>query len=207
MTAFVFIITAVLGYVCGSVNPAIIISKLVYGEDIRTKGSGNPGFTNFKRVYGNSFISWSVMFLDIFKTAIAVFISALIFKSHMDAFQFGAAYAGLFAMLGHCFPVWYGFKGGKAFMAGFATTWFVDYRMSLIAMCVFFLVLAIWKYMSLASCLASITCPVALFFLKPDMWVTWVICLVSALLVVVRHRSNFVKLKNGTESKFHLKSK
>ncbi len=196
---------AVVSYLIGGVNPAIIMSKLVYHEDIREKGSGNPGFTNFKRVYGNNPLSWSVMLLDIIKAALPVCISAVILKNTYDMWQFGAAFSGFFAMFGHCFPIWYGFKGGKAFMAGFATTWFVDYRMALIAMLVFFIVLAIWKYMSVASCTASITCPIALFFLKPDSCWVWILCLVSALLVIVRHYPNFKKLKAGTESKFSLR--
>lgn len=197
---------AVMAYLCGGVNAAIIMSKLVYHEDIREKGSGNPGFTNFKRVYGNNPLSWSVMLLDILKAAVPVFVTALVMGREYDLWQFGAAFAGLFAMLGHCFPVWYGFKGGKAFMAGFATTWFVDWRMALIAMLVFFVVLAALKYMSVASCSASITCPIALAILGPSSVWVWIICLLSALLVVVRHTPNFKKLMNGTESKFSLKS-
>lgn len=198
------ILIALLCYLIGGVNAAIIMSKLIYHEDIREKGSGNPGFTNFKRVYGNNAISWSVMFMDILKAALPVFLVAFYMRNNFDMWQFGAAFAGLFAMIGHCFPVWYGFKGGKAFMAGFGTIWFVDWRMALIAMAVFFIVLGIWKYMSVASCTASITCPIALAILGPSAWYVWVICLVSALLVIVRHSSNFKKLKAGTESKFSL---
>ena len=115
------LIIAVVSYLLGGVNGAIIMSRLVYHEDIRKSGSNNPGFTNFKRVYGLNAAAWSVMLIDILKTALPVFLSAVYMGvMYDDMWQFGAQFAGLFCMLGHCFPVWYGFKGGKAFIAGFA---------------------------------------------------------------------------------------
>lgn len=202
----VMILSAIASYLLGGVNGAIILSRIFYGEDIREKGSKNPGFTNFKRVYGNGFISWSVILIDVFKTALPVFVTAFVFDKRFEMWQLGAAFSGLFCMLGHCFPVWYKFKGGKAFMAGFATTWFVDWRMAVLAMCVFFVVLALLKYMSVASCTAALFCPIILFFLGPSSpWVE-ILCALSALLVIVRHYPNYIKLKNGTESKFSLGS-
>ena len=160
------LIIAVVSYLLGGVNGAIIMSRLVYHEDIRKSGSNNPGFTNFKRVYGLNAAAWSVMLIDILKTALPVFLSAVYMGiMYDDMWQFGAQFAGLFCMLGHCFPVWYGFKGGKAFIAGFATIWFVDWRMTLIAMAIFFAVLFIGKYMSVASCTAALSCPISLFYL------------------------------------------
>lgn len=203
---FYLIVSAVASYLLGGVNGAIILSRIFYGEDIREKGSKNPGFTNFKRVYGNGIVSWSVILIDVFKTALPVFITALSFELRFEMWQLGAAYAGLFCMLGHCFPVWYKFKGGKAFMAGFATTWFVDWRMAVLAMAVFFVVLWMFKYMSVASCTAALACPIILFFLGPASGWVEILCAVSALLVIIRHYPNFIKLKNGTESKFSLRS-
>lgn len=199
---FVLAASAIVSYVVGGINGAIVFSRIVYHEDIRKKGSGNPGFTNFKRVYGLNAITWLVLATDFLKTALPVFVTALVMSKGFDMWQLGAAYAGLFCMLGHCFPVWYGFKGGKAFIAGFATTWFVDYRMSLIALVVFFTVLTVWKYMSVASCTASVVCPVAIALLGCSSGYVLTIVTISALLVVVRHKSNFVKLMKGTESKF-----
>lgn len=208
---FAMLISAVCSYLLGGANGAIIFSHLIHHEDIREKGSKNPGFTNYKRVYGNDIIAWIVLIFDVGKAAVCVFLTALFFRNNYDMWQFGAAFAGLFAMLGHCFPLWYGFKGGKAFMAGFATIWFVDYRMALIATLIFFIVLASCRYMSVSSCTASLTCPVALLCLMIcdrtfDIKV-WLLCLFSALLVIIRHKSNFEKLKNHTESNFSLKNK
>ena len=201
------LVIALLCYVAGGINGAIIMSKLLYHEDIRKSGSNNPGFTNFKRVYGLNAAAWSVLLIDILKTALPVFLSAVFKSFRYDMWQFGAQFAGLFCMLGHCFPVWYGFKGGKAFIAGFATIWFVDWRMTLIAMAIFFLLLFTLKYMSVASCTAALSCPISLFYLGySDVWVE-VMAVAAAALVIVRHYPNFVKLVHGTESKFSLSSK
>ena len=201
------LVIALLCYVAGGINGAIIMSKLLYHEDIRKSGSNNPGFTNFKRVYGLNAAAWSVLLIDILKTALPVFLSAVFMSFRYDMWQFGAQFAGLFCMLGHCFPVWYGFKGGKAFIAGFATIWFVDWRMTLIALAIFFLLLFTLKYMSVASCTAALSCPISLFYLGySDVWVE-VMAVAAAALVIVRHYPNFVKLVHGTESKFSLSSK
>ncbi len=203
----ILLVIALLSYVAGGINGAIIMSKLIYHEDIRKSGSNNPGFTNFKRVYGLNAAAWAVLLIDILKTALPVFISAVYMSFEFDMWQFGAQFSGIFCMLGHCFPVWYGFKGGKAFIAGFATIWFVDWRMTLIAMAIFFLLLFTLKYMSVASCTAAFSCPVSLFYLGySNAWVE-VLAVAAAALVIVRHYPNFVKLVHGTESKFSLSSK
>lgn len=198
---------AAAAYLIGGINAAIVISKLKYGKDIRTLGSGNPGFTNFKRVFGLNGWAVFVMLSDIIKAAVPVCFAMIVFGRMYDIGQFGAAFTGLFAMLGHCFPVWYGFKGGKAFMTGFGTIWFVDWRMTLIAMAVFLILLGIVKYMSVASCVSSVTCPVVLAMLGAESSAVIMISAASALLVVFRHKENFKKLMQGTESKFTLKKK
>lgn len=195
---------AAAAYLLGGLNPAIIISKALYRQDIRKLGSGNPGFTNFKRVYGLNPASVSVMLLDILKTAVPAFTASVIFDSLYGMPQFGAAFTGLFGMLGHCFPVWYGFKGGKAFMAGFGTIWFVDWRMALIATVLFLILLFTVKYMSVCSCISSLSCPVILAILGAESPAVLVLSALSALLVIARHKDNFKRLKEGTETKFSL---
>ncbi|MBR6044113.1 MAG: glycerol-3-phosphate 1-O-acyltransferase PlsY [Ruminococcus sp.] len=195
---------AVGAFLLGGVNCAIIMSRLLYGSDIRTQGSGNPGFTNFKRVYGMSPAAVFVMLSDIIKAAIPVCIAMIVFDRTYGVGQFGAQFTGFFAMLGHCFPVWYGFKGGKAFMTGFGTIWFVDWRMTLIAMAVFLTLLFTIKYMSLSSCISAAICPIILAIIGTESYWVLIIAIMAALLVIARHRENFKKLMNGTESKFSL---
>lgn len=204
---FALILSAVISYLIGGLNGAIILSRLLYGQDIREYGSNNPGFTNFRRVYGDSPAAWSVILIDVFKTALPVFLTAFFFDRLFGLWQFGAAFSGLFCMIGHCYPVWYKFQGGKAFMAGFATIWFVDWRMALIATVIFLAVLLSTRYMSLASCIASICCPVVLLILGPSgIWVE-VLSILSALLVVLRHHENIARLLQGKESRFSFSKK
>lgn len=198
---------ALVAYLLGGANAAIVMSKLIYGQDIREQGSGNPGFTNFKRVYGLNAAAWTVMILDILKTAVPVCVAMIVFENMFGMGQFGAQFTGFFGMIGHCFPVWYGFKGGKAFMAGFGTIWFVDWRMALIAMTIFLILLFTVKYMSVCSCISSAVCPITLAILGVDHWLVLVIAVMAALLVILRHWENFKKLANGTETKFSLSSK
>ena len=100
MKRALYIISALVAYFVTGLNPAIIISKLVYHKDIRTCGSGNPGFTNFKRTFGGAW-SWVVMAIDLLKSAVVVGTFAMLFKHYTGHFQLGAAYTGLFCMLGH----------------------------------------------------------------------------------------------------------
>lgn len=207
MMILILCLSAVISYLLGGLNGAIMLSKLVYKQDIREFGSKNPGFTNFKRTYGNGFVTWLVLIIDVLKTALPVFLTALVMWFVFDMWQFGAQFSGLCCMIGHCFPVWYKFKGGKAFIAGFATIWFVDWRMALMAMILFFIVLFVGKYMSVASCSAALFCPIALACLSPSsIWVE-LMAIAAALLVILRHIPNFKKLVRGKESKFSLKSK
>lgn len=207
MMAIILIISGVVSYLLGGVNGALLASRLFHHEDIRQFGSKNPGFTNYKRVYGNGVVTWLVLVFDVFKTAVPVFITALVMKENFGLWQFGAQFSGLCAMLGHCFPIWYKFKGGKGFLAGFATIWFVDWRMALVATGVFLIILFTVKYMSVASCSAALVCPIVLAFLQPQsIWVE-LLAIAAAALVILRHHENFAKLMKGTESKFSLSSK
>ncbi len=213
----ILLVVAVISYIIGSINPAIIMSHILYKEDIRQKGSGNPGFTNFKRVYGNKFTTWLVLILDWMKTLIPVMVTGIIFNINFNLYQFGCQYAGLFVMLGHCFPIFYNFKGGKAFIAGAATLFFVDYRVGLIMICIFMLILFTIRYMSLASTICALLSPIliALFnipnFINTDTLLvtvlTTLLSLMASTLIILRHIPNFIKLARGEESKFYLKKK
>lgn len=105
---------AICAYLVAGWNPSITFSKAVYKKDIRTKGSGNPGFTNFKRCFGNK-LAWIVFILDVSKATIVCIIFANLFERELGMYQLGAVYTGIFAVLGHVYPVWYSFKGGKGF--------------------------------------------------------------------------------------------
>lgn len=196
---------AVCSYLAAGVNYAVIFSKVFYHQDIRTLGSGNPGFTNFKRVFGGK-LAWVVLLLDLLKTAIPVIIFSMLFEHFMLLRQFGAVYSGFFAMLGHAYPIWYDFKGGKSFIAGVSTVWVVDWRIGLISLIVFLTILFVTHYMSLASVASTLLYPIMLPFFGCGI-ITAAIAALSALLVAWRHKDNIKRLINGTEKKFYLKSK
>lgn len=204
MTAFLYTAAAVCGYFVAGLNPAIVLSKAIYHTDIRTCGSGNPGFTNFKRTFGNKW-AWWVLVFDLFKAAVVVGIFARLFDFYLGDFQFGAAYTGVFAMLGHAYPVLYRFKGGKGFLVCLSTVWVIDWRVGAIATLIMVALLLTTKYMSLSTVVAMLTCPLLLIGFHASLPVV-ALTSVCVLFMAWRHRENFKRLMCGTESKFALKS-
>ena len=200
MKALAYIISAVFAYFVSGLNPAIIMSKAIYKKDIRTCGSGNPGFTNFKRVFGNKY-AWFVFVLDILKGAVISVVAGLLFRAYVGSWALGVAYAGLFAMLGHAFPIYYGFKGGKGFLVCLSTVWFIDWRAGAIATAVLVIMLPLTKYMSLSTMSALVAGAVAVAAFGGGLAVS-IMYAVCVLFVIVWHKQNIVRLVQGTESKF-----
>ena len=200
MKALAYIISAVFAYFVSGLNPAIIMSKSIYKKDIRTCGSGNPGFTNFKRVFGNKY-AWFVFVLDILKGAVISVVAGLLFRAYVGSWALGVAYAGLFAMLGHAFPIYYGFKGGKGFLVCLSTVWFIDWRAGAIATAVLVIMLPLTKYMSLSTMSALVAGAVAVAAFGGGLAVS-IMYAGCVLFVIVRHKQNIVRLVQGTESKF-----
>ena len=200
MKALAYIISAVFAYFVSGLNPAIIMSKAIYKKDIRTCGSGNPGFTNLKRVFGNKY-AWFVFVLDILKGAVISVVAGLLFRAYVGSWALGVAYAGLFAMLGHAFPIYYGFKGGKGFLVCLSTVWFIDWRAGAIATAVLVIMLPLTKYMSLSTMSALVAGAVAVAAFGGGLAVS-IMYAVCVLFVIVRHKQNIVRLVQGTESKF-----
>ena len=205
MKLLLFILAAVCGYVVAGMNPAIAISRAIYKKDIRECGSGNPGFTNFKRTFGGKW-AWAVLVLDLFKAAVTVGLFAWLLSREGVDFQFAAAYTGTFCMLGHAFPCMYKFKGGKGFLVCLSTVYVVDWRVGLIATGIMFVLLLMTKYMSLSTTLSMLLCPVLLipFGASPAVLLLVAAC---AAFMAVRHKENFKRLIRGEESKFILKEK
>ena len=205
MKVFLYIAAAICGYVVAGMNPAIAISKAVYHKDIRECGSGNPGFTNFKRTFGNKW-AWWVLTLDLAKAAVVVGLFAWLLSRQGVDFQFAAAYTGIFCMLGHAFPFQFKFKGGKGFLVCLSTMYVIDWRVGLIATGIMVVLLLITKYMSLSTTLAMLICPILLIPFGASIPV---VCMSAAcaIFMAVRHKENFKRLIKGTESKFSLKKK
>ena len=205
MQIAIWFIAALLGWLLGGVNLAITLSKAIYHEDIRTVGSKNPGFTNFKRVYGNRY-AWFVFVFDLLKGAVACLFFGFCFAYFGYNFQFGAAYTGLFVMLGHSFPLQYKFKGGKGFLVLLSELFVLDLRAGLIAFAVMTLLLLTLKYMSVATMSALITGAALLFVFRCDL-IAAAIYAVCVIFMIVRHKENIGRLLRGTESKFTFRSR
>ena len=168
MRIAVWFITAVLAWYIGGMNLAITISKAVYHEDIRKHGSGNPGFTNFRRVYGNRY-AWFVLAFDLLKGAVMCLLCGFWFGSYGFSFQLGTAYTGLFVMLGHSYPIQYEFKGGKGVLVLLSELFVLDWRAGLIGCAVMLIILFTTKYMSLATICGLTIGAACLFFFGCDM--------------------------------------
>ena len=192
-------ICLIFGYLFGSLNFAIIYSKLK-GDDIRNHGSGNAGATNVLRTYGKGAAA-IVFSLDILKGVIAVMITRIFF----DDMLYDCASA-LGAVLGHNFPLYYGFKGGKGVATSLAVLLTLHYPTALIGVAAFLVVVLVTKYVSLSSILAAIAAMISAFaFFKVSEFS--VFCLVIGILCIYRHRSNIKRLLNGTENKLGQKKK
>lgn len=203
MTVLLYILAAVCGYIVAGMNPAIALSKAIYKKDIRECGSKNPGFTNFKRTFGNKW-AWWVLVLDLSKAAVVVGLFAWLMSCQGVDFQFAAAYTGIFCMLGHAFPLQYKFKGGKGFLVCLSTMYVIDPRVGLIATGTMIVLLLVTKYMSLSTPLAMLLCPILLIPFGASIQVV-LMAGACALFMTVRHKENFKRLLQGKEARFALK--
>ena len=191
---------AIIGYILGSINFSIIISKIFFKDDIRTHGSGNAGSTNMLRTHGT--VSGLATFVcDGIKTAIAVIAGAFIYNLP------GAYIAGFFCILGHIFPIFFKFKGGKGVVTVAVMMALTNYKTFIICLLVFLIVVIGTKYVSLGSIIAVLLYPLVLFnmllIFKASRigYVGVPFAFLVALIVIVKHRSNIKKLLNHTESK------
>ncbi len=204
MLLLCYLITAVVGYALGSLNFAVIISKLKHNDDIRKYGSGNAGMTNMLRVYGKTDAALTLLG-DIAKTALSILVGMFL----VGAVHGGNYVAGLFAILGHVYPVFYGFKGGKGVVASATTILMLDPRVFLILIVLFVIIVAIWKYISLGSVVCAMLYPLLVYFSSGEYSkpVAVPFAFGIGLFVIILHRKNIERLMTGKESKINLGSK
>lgn len=203
MKYLLFPLAAVVSYLVAGLNPAILLSTVIYHRDIRECGSKNPGFTNFKRCFGMRW-AWLVMVVDLLKSALPAVLFGILFSILWGDWQLGVSFACIFAMIGHAYPVWYGFRGGKGFLVCLASMWTLDWRVGLVATLLMIILLLVTKYMSYATVVAMLTCPITLMLASPSATVV-VLCALSVCFMAWRHKGNFKRLLEGTETKFLLK--
>ncbi len=199
------LLTVVVSYFLGCVNGSILISKYIFRDDIRTHGSGNAGLTNFYRTFGTKSVA-GVLLCDILKAMLAVLLGGFLFGHFLGLPMLGKFIATGCVLLGHMYPVTFGFHGGKGILSGVSALLLIDWRIALIALAVFFLVAAVTRYVSLGSVCAVLTFWICLwpFYHEP---LYMALGAVLAGLVIFAHRANVVRLLHGTESKFTLHRK
>ena len=189
-----YILAAVIAYLLGSVCSSIPLSKRRKGVDIRTKGSGNAGATNVARVFGLR-MGFITLGLDMAKTVAAMLIGQQLCG------VMGEAISGAFCIIGHCFPLYFGFKGGKGVSVGAALGLMTGLLVFAVIIAVFLVTAFASRKVSLGSILAAVTLPVASFIFNAP---TPLLAMnaFSAVLVVLMHRENIRRLINGTEGDF-----
>ena len=210
--AIAIVLCMALGYLLGSVNSAIVVSRIKYGQDIRNYGSKNAGMTNMFRVYGKT---GGLLTLagDFIKTLISVLFAEILLGNGLFFIGSEGAYvAGFFCMLGHIFPLYYKFKGGKGVLVTAATLLLVEPIVFLIMFVIFAVIFIGSKMVSLASVMSALLLPVIVdSYYKVLVGhggaagaIRMIIIFLTAGIVVFMHRANIKRIYNGEESKMEL---
>ena len=180
-----------ISYLIGSIPFGFLLTKIFLKKDIREIGSGNIGATNALRT-GNKLIGYSTLILDIGKAVILL----LIIKFNFSEYLFTSSIA---VFLGHVFPIWLKFKGGKGVATYVGILFCVNIYLAVIFIIVWFVVFVMSKYSSLASMVASLLVPLSSYFFIDD--INYYFYIILFLLILITHRENIKRLKNNTESK------
>ena len=210
------LVTAIVAYLCGSVSFAIIVTKLFSKKDIRDFGSGNAGATNVLRSQGKLPALLTTLG-DLAKSFVAVYVGGLLLTSWqlnpyngaLDLGLVGAYTAGLFCIIGHMFPLFFGFRGGKGVMTTLGMMLILDWKAALILLALFIVVVATTRMVSLGSIMAGVALPIVTFVFRayvyhqpmPIVWFCTGVVTVIAVIVIIRHRSNIKRILQGTENK------
>jgi len=202
-----FVLSAVIAYLLGCFNGAVIVSKYILRDDVRDHGSGNAGLTNFHRTFGGG-LTAVVILCDVIKAILALLISQWIFAAWRwsGAQEMAQYWAAMFCLLGHMFPVMFHFKGGKGILSGGTIAIMIDWRIALVVWGGFLILVILTRYVSLGSCWAGASFPFATFFVFHNLWLT-VLGVICGGLVLWQHRSNIKRLLNGTENKLRFRKK
>ena len=207
------LVTAAVSYLLGSLNFAVIISKIKYNQDIRDYGSGNAGMTNMLRIYGKTAAAFTTIG-DFGKAVAAVLLGQYVFFPVISGvgteMMYGAYLAGIFVLFGHLFPLFFGFKGGKGLMTIAGIFLFVDPLAALVCLIIFCLFAFSTKIVSIGTLISVFLFPFIAFAFQLIIWqksmdVALINSAFSAVLsgiVLFMHRSNVKRLLNGTENKF-----
>lgn len=208
-----YIIVAVLAYAIGSVNFSVLISRKMAGFDVREKGSGNAGTTNVLRAVGLK-AAIITLICDILKGVIAVLIAFLIGKMAQTSDKaLLVQIAGLLVIIGHTFPIFFEFRGGKGIATALGVLLVTNWKIGLICLVFAVVIIAITRMVSVGSISAAILFPVLTLFIGDNFIVAqvgmkyFIYSLLLAIFVIFNHRENIKRIMNGTENKISFKNK
>lgn len=210
MLELILIAIAIVSYLIGSINSAIIVGKIKSsGDDIRNHGSGNAGATNALRTYGKSAAAFVVLG-DCLKSAISCIIAIIVAYNTslgVENVKLGIYAAGIGSVLGHNFPLYFGFKGGKGILVSVTALMFANWKIALVILIISILVMAITKYVSLGSVLGAVLFIVLPLIFETDNIPYLIFCIILAVLAIYKHKTNIVRLIKGEENKISGKKK
>lgn len=206
-----YIIIAIIAYAIGSINFSVIISKKMAGFDIREKGSGNAGSTNMLRSIGKK-AAILTLICDVLKGVIAILIAVIAGKIVKNVDQaMLVQIAGILVVIGHTFPIFFEFKGGKGVATSLGVLLMINWKIGLICLVFALVIMALGRIVSLGSVGAAILCPVLTLFIHSNYIVEatgikyLVFGLILAAIVIFNHRANIQRIANGTESRLSFK--
>ena len=208
-----FLLTLIITYLIGGINSSLVVTKLLKTkEDIRNLGSGNAGFTNALRTMGKK-IAILTFIGDFVKGVLAVWLGIKIASwcSMSQDYLVFAHSAALMCVIGHIYPCFFGFRGGKGILTAWATSLLIDWRIFVILISVFLIVFIFSKIISLASIFAAFAYPTSLFLISKfdsknifEIMFPMICVFIMASLVIFKHRSNISRILNGTEKKISI---
>ena len=184
-----------IAYVIGSFSFSIVLSKFLFGGDVREGGSGNAGATNMGRRFGKT-AGFLTLAMDALKTVLAMVIGNAL------AGDLGNVTAGFCCQLGHCFPAFYHFKGGKGVAVGLALAFAAGWQVGVSVLVAFAVTVAISRKVSLASLAAAAAGMLTVWFVNPDRRYCWMV-MAAAAVIFLRHSANIERLTQGKEADFH----
>ncbi len=205
-----YIIVAIVAYLLGSISFSVIISKKIVGFDVREKGSGNAGATNMLRSIGKGAAALTLL-ADALKGVVAILFAIIVGAIVKDTDKaLLVQIAGIAVVLGHTFPIFFGFKGGKGIATSLGVLLMTNWKIALICLVFALVLMALTKMVSMGSVGAAILFPVLVLFINTNYTVSegssyFVYSVILAVLVAFNHRSNIKRILNGTENKLSFK--
>ena len=199
---YLAVLAAITSYLLGNLNGAVIVSSIYAKDDVRSHGSGNAGLTNFVRTYGRR-VAVFVILIDVGKAVLACFASGMLLAGY-GYYEYGVALGALFVILGHDFPVFLHFKGGKGILTGVTVAVMMDWRIGLFVFGIFLVAYFLTHYVSLGSVLSSGSFGFIYAYFHWGNWFPIFVGLFLSLMIVWMHRANIIRLIKGEERKTNL---